>query len=116
MTYLLHLFPALTLAQSLGLILLGLLLLALGPECGVQRYAIRIIIAVDQVGTTLVGGFPDETLSSYAYRMDQKGRFWGRVFRPIIDFLFCWKYYPHGHCEDAYQGALQRVGLPPEFR
>lgn len=116
MTYLLSMFPQIHLGLIIPLLFFGLIASALGPEGAAQRYAIRILIAIDQVGTTLVGGFPDETMSSYAYRMDQKGRFWGRVWRPIIDFLFSWKDYPHGHCEDAYQGALQRVGLPPELR
>jgi hypothetical protein len=80
------------------------------------RYIIDILIAIDQLVTTLVGGFPDETLSSYAYRLDVQGKPGGRIFRPIIDALFSWQGYEGGHCKDAYIAERARLQLPPEFR
>ncbi len=80
------------------------------------RYLINIFIAFDQLFTVLVGGFPDETLSSYAYRMHVQNKPWGRVWRPIIDWLFSWQKLPGGHCYDAYQAERTRYQLPPVFR
>lgn len=79
-------------------------------------YLTNILIAIDQLGTTLVGGFPDETLSSYAYRMEQKGRLGGKVFRPVLDFLFSWQAYPGGHCFAAWTAERMRMESPPELR
>lgn len=80
------------------------------------RYLLHILIAIDQLGTTLVGGFPDETLSSYAWRMDQKGRLYGRFFRPLIDWIFAWQNLPGGHCKAACDEERQRTQEPPELR
>ena len=46
------------------------------------RYLIHLLIALDCVGTALLGGWPGETLSSYAYRLDQQGKPGGRLCRP----------------------------------
>jgi hypothetical protein len=82
----------------------------------VLRYCTNVLIGIDQLGTVLVGGWPDETLSSYAYRMDQQGKLSGRVFRPLIDWLFSWQGLAHGHCHQAYLEERLRVEMPPELR
>jgi len=38
------------------------------------RYLNHLFIALDQCCTALLGGWPDETLSSCAYRLQQQGR------------------------------------------
>jgi hypothetical protein len=80
------------------------------------RYLIHLFIAVDQLVTAIVGGFPDESLSSYAYRLDRKGKIGGRIFRPLIDFLFSWQDYAMGHCHAAYMEERMRYQLPPDLR
>lgn len=77
---------------------------------GLKNWAMQVLIALDQLITALVGGFADETLSSYSYRMEQQGKPWG-VARRFIDFLFF-----EGHCEQAYLAEIERHQLPPEFR
>lgn len=79
-------------------------------------YLINILIAIDQLATTLVGGFPDETLSSYAYRLDRQGKPGGKIFRPFIDWLFSWQDYPDGHCKASYDEERFRLQMPPELR
>jgi hypothetical protein len=79
-------------------------------------YILHLLIAIDQLVTALVGGFPDETLSSYAYRMDQQHKPWGRFWRPIIDWLFAWQKLPGGHCMNARNSERARLELPPELR
>jgi hypothetical protein len=76
------------------------------------RYIINVLIALDQLGTTLVGGYPDETLSSYAYRLELTGKP-GGFFRPVIDALFFWQ---KQHCLQAFRDERKRVQLPPSLR
>jgi len=81
-----------------------------------MRYFINVAIAIDQLATALIGGFPDESLSSYAYRLDKKGRLAGRIFRPLIDAMFLWQGYDLGHCHAAYMEERMRYQLPAELR
>ena len=48
-------------------------------------YFLQILVAIDQVFNALLGGMADETLSSRAYRAEQKGKVFGKIFRPLID-------------------------------
>jgi len=53
-----------------------------------MSYALNIAIALDQLANALLAGDPDETLSSRAWRAEQKGqRYWGWT-RRAIDLLF----------------------------
>lgn len=70
---------------------------------------LNLLIAIDQLAyvlLTLGYGNPDETMSSAAWRMEQKGRFFG-FFRPVIDALF--RPLEKDHCRKAWE-AEQRVG------
>lgn len=52
-----------------------------------MTYGKRTLIAVDQLLNTLLGGWPDETLSSRCYRWARDGvRAWPRR----VDGLFFW--------------------------
>lgn len=92
---------------------MGIAMLAAVVTVGPATYVHRVLIAIDQFGTVLLGGWPGETMSSYAYRLDQQRKIGGQIFRPAIDALFFWQVM---HCREAYIGMLQRVNLPPEFR
>ena len=77
----------------------------------VQRYAMQVLIALDQLGNSLLGGFADETFSSRCWRWSRDG---GRDWpRRIIDGLPFWK---PGHCLRAYEGERDRLQCPPELR
>lgn len=80
-----------------------------------MHYLLQILIALDQLLTALLGGWADETLSSYAWRLEQQGKFWGRVWRPAIDLL--WRVFgvPE-HCRSSYLAERTRAQLPPELR
>lgn len=71
----------------------------------VLSYIKNNLIALDQQLNTLLGGYPDETLSSRSYRLDRKGKLLGRVFRPLIDIIFFWQ---DKHCYNSYLSELQR--------
>ena len=81
-----------------------------------KTYLWHVLLALDCVGTALVGGWPGETMSSYAYRMDQSNKPWGKFFRPKIDWLFSWQNCEGGHCRCAWEGMLKRLNMPPELR
>lgn len=71
----------------------------------------RILIAFDQLFNTVFGGWPDETLSSRAYRWELKGkRSWPRK---AIDALF---FFDPDHCRESYESERAGRQLPPELR
>lgn len=71
----------------------------------------QILVAVDQLANTMLGGMADETLSARAWRHHLDGsRDWPRA---IIDALFFWQ---ADHCRIAYESEVERRQLPPEYR
>lgn len=68
-------------------------------------YLMQNLIALDQVGNTLLGGWADETLSSRAYRAEVDGKIFGKIFRPLIDLLF---FFDKNHCRNAYLTEFRR--------
>ena len=73
---------------------------------------LQILIAIDQLGNTLLGGYADETISCRAYRKQYNSTFW-KYGRRFIDALFFWQ---EDHCYHAYQAELERRQYPVEFR
>jgi hypothetical protein len=77
------------------------------------KYFIHLFIAVDQLITAILGGWPDETLSSYAYRLQQQNKLGGRIFVPIINKIF---FFQSDHCKNAYRDERLRYQFPPVLR
>lgn len=48
-------------------------------------YFWNLLIAVDQLINTLLGGFPDETISSRAAKAHRDGAAWGCVLCKLLD-------------------------------
>lgn len=82
----------------------------------IMNYILNILLALDCLGTALIGGFYGETMSSYAYRLDQQHKLGGKIFRPAIDWLFAWQNKQGGHCYHAWVDLKQRHNMPPELR
>lgn len=78
-----------------------------------KRYLLSNLVALDQLANALLCGSPDETLSSRAFRADRDGKVFGRIFRPVIDTIFCWE---HRHCFSAYMAEINRRQLSENFR
>ena len=80
-------------------------------------YAKNLAVAIDQLVNALCGGWPDETISSRAFRWSRDGvRQWPRR---MIDALFFWdrdKATGQRHCELSYISDKDRLQLAPEFR
>lgn len=71
----------------------------------------RILIAVDQLANAICNGWPDETLSSRAWRWEKNGkRRWPRM---VIDALF---FFDPDHCRESYESERLGRQLPPELR
>ena len=66
----------------------------------------QVLIAVDQLANTLIGGWADETLSSHAHREFPRTA-------AVIDALFFWE---HDHCFMSYESERLRLQSPPELR
>lgn len=76
-----------------------------------MTYCKAVLIAVDQLVNALLAGFPDETMSSRAWRWEKDGaRSWPRR---LIDRLFFWE---DQHCFQSYQSEREGRQLPPELR
>lgn len=73
----------------------------------------QVLIAIDQVLNTLVGGFADETLSARAWRCRDDSKRWS-IARRVIDAAF--KPFQPNHCERAYINELDRKQYPHHYR
>lgn len=75
----------------------------------------NLLIAHDQLCNAIAGGWPDETISSRAFRWSRDGvRQWPRR---LIDALFFWdKKGSVRHCELSYNSEQLRLQCPPELR
>lgn len=71
----------------------------------------QVLIAIDQLGNALLGGWADETLSSRAWRQRHKPRYANAV--RVIDALFFWQ---EEHCRKSYESEQLRQHLPPNLR
>ena len=76
-----------------------------------MTYGKRVLIGLDQCINTILGGWPDETLSSRAWRWHADGvRSWPRV---AIDAVFFWD---KDHCQMSYESEKIRAQMPPDLR
>ena len=84
-----------------------------------KAYAKHLLVALDQLVNAVCGGWPDETLSSRAFRWSRDGlRHWPCR---IIDRLFFWDAEARGgritrHCQLSYESERQGRQQPPELR
>lgn len=77
-----------------------------------MTYAKKVFIAVDQlINAVFLAGYPDETLSSRAWRWYRDDVCYMPKF--IIDAIFFWQ---EDHCESSYKSERLDRQLPPEFR
>jgi hypothetical protein len=72
----------------------------------------QVLIALDQLGNALAGGYADETISAKSFRMAKRSVKWAAA-RKAIDAVFFWQI---SHCAQAYASEFERRHLPPEYR
>jgi len=61
------------------------------------RWAFGVAVALDQLANAILGGNPDETISSRAYKASLKGKAWGCVLCRLLDWI------DPGHCERSVE-------------
>jgi hypothetical protein len=62
-----------------------------------KSYIFRILIALDQLGNTIMNGDPDETISSRLAKLNRKGNKVGVIGCKILDK------FQEGHCEKSIE-------------
>ncbi len=77
---------------------------------GEYSYPRSVAVAVDQLLNALLNGWPDESLSSRAWRASEAGTAWPKK---LINALFFWQ---KDHCLSAYTNEREGRQLPPELR
>ena len=73
-----------------------------------KRRLLNFLISLDQFIwsiITLGHAAPDETISAGAYRMEQQGKWQGKISRPFIDWLFT--YLQKNHCYLSYKAEIE---------
>lgn len=79
---------------------------------GDMGYGKAVLIGLDQLVNAILGGWPDETLSSRCWRLSLAGREWpcrliDAVARLVGD---------RDHCRESYESERRGRQLPPELR
>ena len=70
----------------------------------------QILIAIDQLANTLLGGMADETLSARAWRTQSA------IHKAIDAIFFFDRQGPKRHCQLSYESELLRLQLPGAYR
>lgn len=78
----------------------------------ISQYFFNVAVGIDQLGNTIIGGAPDETISSRCYRHSDDNRF-AAVARKVIDFIF--SIWEENHCYEAFKSEQERNHFPPEL-
>jgi hypothetical protein len=73
----------------------------------------QFLIALDQLLNAALGGYADETLSARAWRVEQTGKIFGKIFRPLIDFVL---FFDPQHCYKSYLSEKERRQFPNHYR
>lgn len=59
----------------------------------VKKYFWNVLVSIDQLANTLMGGYPDETISSRLAKLNRKGNKVGIIGCKLLDIV------DKGHCE-----------------
>ena len=62
-----------------------------------MQYFWNVLIAVDQLANALLGGHPDETISSRAAKAQRSGKLWGCVLCKVLHWI------DRDHCEKSIE-------------
>lgn len=57
----------------------------------------NVLVSLDQLGNTLTGGDPDETISSRSAKANLAGKWWGICMCKFLDI------FDSGHCQESIE-------------
>lgn len=72
----------------------------------------QVLIAIDQLINTLLGGWSDETFSARCWREGKTSTRWNAM-RIAVDTLL---WFDKQHCFQSYLSEYERKQLPEEYR
>lgn len=68
-----------------------------------RRYVFNLLVAIDLLLAAICGCKRNETLSAAAYSLEKDAKFWGRVWRPVIDLAFSFRQYEHCRIQHEFE-------------
>jgi len=77
---------------------------------------LNLLISLDQSifsVITLGKSAPDETMSAAAYRLEQEGKWQGKLFRPLIDKIF---FFDELHCKGSFESEVNGLQQDTIYR
>lgn len=80
-------------------------------QTAVHRYIVENfddLLALDLKIARLLGAPAPHTLSSYSYMLEQEGKWWGELWRPIIDKIMFWAMGQVDHCKNEYLSIVAK--------
>jgi len=63
-------------------------------------YLFRVLVAIDQLANTLLGGRPDHTISGRVGYHALQGKTWAKAAERVINFLF---FFDPDHCQKSIE-------------
>lgn len=79
----------------------------------VQHWLKQILVAVDQLANSILGGWADETLSSRLWR--KRAQSGWKQARAALDYIAACL-GDRAHCRLSYESEARRLQCPPELR
>lgn len=79
-----------------------------------RRHLFQVSVALDQLANTLLGGWADETISSRINRNAERGYWYAKFMRCVLNLVLT--PIKRNHCQQAYLSEITRAQLPPAFR
>ncbi len=70
-----------------------------------KGYLFNIALALDILGSAILGGMPGETMSGRAGTAQREGALRGRILAPVINFIM----RDPNHCQEAIAGDMRRA-------
>lgn len=82
---------------------------------GFKWHCFQILVALDQLGNAILGGWADETISARTYRNSQKGYWYARLFEKFLNCVFG-MFGDKEHCKTAYESEINNAQLGKNYR
>ena len=81
----------------------------------IEEYFWNLALGLDQLLNVVLGGYPDETVSSRVHRKARAGQWFWLALRRVIDGAFKIVFRQDDHCRKSYDREAARGHSPREF-